>query len=221
MTAFKHGPKPVIGLVGAIGAGKSTAARCFAARGGLVIDADGLGHAALTEPKVIQTLVDRWGGSVRKADGSLDRHAIGKIVFGNRGERDMLQSVVFPYIAERVREEIERGMNIPDVPFVINDAALLLEAGWANTVDKIVYVDAPRELRLARVAARSGWTAADLEAREAAQWPADQKKKQADVVIINDSGTAELQEQLDRLLNGWGLLVGKSKPTGRDASSSD
>ena len=68
MTAFKHGPKPVIGLVGAIGAGKSTAGRLLAARGGHVIDADSLGHEALRQPEVVSALVNLWGERIRKPD---------------------------------------------------------------------------------------------------------------------------------------------------------
>ena len=79
-------------------------------------------------------------------------------------------------------------------PFVVLDAAVLLEAGWNKEVDRIVYVDAPREVRIARLAARSGWTEADLAAREAAQWPEEVKKSRADAVIVNDAGLSELQK---------------------------
>src|SRR5262245_32202427 len=105
-TGFKHGQKPVIGLIGGIGAGKTTAARCFAARGGRVIDADALGHEALTRPEAIQWAVERWGDGVRKADGSLDRRAIGRIVFANPADLATLEGMVFPYIGRRSREEI-------------------------------------------------------------------------------------------------------------------
>ena len=67
MTRFKHGPKPVIGLVGAIGAGKSTAARAFAARGGHAIDADALGHEALRQPEIVAHLASLWGEYVCRA----------------------------------------------------------------------------------------------------------------------------------------------------------
>src|SRR6185503_3681483 len=90
----KHGAKPVVGLIGAIGAGKSTAAKCFAARGGHVIDADALGHEALRQPEVTAALVARWGERVRKPDGSLDRREIGRIVFADAGERNALEAVV-------------------------------------------------------------------------------------------------------------------------------
>jgi dephospho-CoA kinase len=202
---YKHGGKPVVGLIGAIGAGKSSVAKCLAARGGFVIDADALGHEALRQPEVIAALVKRWGESVRKPDGSLDRRAIGRIVFANPAERSALEALVFPYIGKRTVEEIARGAADPNTRFVVLDAAVLLEAGWNNNVDRIVYVDAPRDLRVERLAARSGWTDADLTAREAAQWPADVKKARADAAVVNDATPAGLQEQVDALLREWKL----------------
>jgi dephospho-CoA kinase len=203
---WKHGPKPVIGLVGGIGAGKSTAAQCFAIRCGYIINADALGHEALRQPDIIARIAERWGESVRKPDGSLDRRAIGRIVFANPSERSALESMVFPYIENRCQEEINRGMTDNTVKFVVLDAAVLFEAGWNTNVDRIVYLDAPREMRLERLLARSGWSETDLTAREAAQWPAEEKKARADAIIVNAAGSTELQEQVDRLLVWWGLV---------------
>lgn len=205
MTAFKHGSKPVIGLVGAIGAGKSAAARCFAARGGHPIDADALGHEALRQPDIVAKLVEVWGEGIRKEDGSLDRRAIGRIVFADAGARQRLEDAVYPYIGARTQAEIAAAQVNPDVSFVVLDAPVLLEAGWGELVDALVYVDAPRELRLARLAARSGWDDAELTRREGAQWPADEKKRLARAVIVNDAGLGELQEQVDRVLAALGV----------------
>lgn len=205
MNPWRYGPKPVIGLVGGIGAGKTTAARCLAARGGRVIDADAAGHAALSQPEVAAKLVDRWGKSVQKADGSLDRRAIARIVFENPEERAALEAAVFPFIGERCREEIAAGELDPTVRFLLLDAAVMLEAGWSEVADRIVYVDAPRELRRERVAARSGWSEADLAARESAQWSEERKQARADAVLSNDGGFERLQVQVDMLLARWGL----------------
>jgi dephospho-CoA kinase len=202
-AAFRHGPKPVIGLIGGIGAGKSTAAECLARRGGFVINADALGHEALAQPEIIEQLGARWGAGVRRPDGTLDRRAIARIVFENAQERQALERLVFPYIGQRCCEEIARGMADPAPRFVVLDAAVLLEAGWNNAVDRIIYIDAPWELRLARLAARSGWTQADLTAREQAQWPEEAKKARADAVIVNTEGPEQLQENMDRLLEQW------------------
>ena len=129
-----------------------------------------------------------WGEGIRKPDGSLDRRAIGRIVFADPDQRNALEETVFPYIEERTRQEISEAQANPAVASVVLDAAVLLEAGWGEMVDRLVYVDAPRPLREARLAARSGWTEADLTAREAAQWPADEKKALADAILVNDAG---------------------------------
>lgn len=206
MKPFGRGPKPVIGLVGGIGAGKSSAALCFAMRGGWVIDADALGHEVLRRPAIIARLVARWGPSIQKPDGSLDRREIGRIVFANSSERKALEELVFPEIGERCREEIQRGFADASTRFVVLDAAVMLEAGWNNVVDWIVYVDAPRELRLARLTSRSGWTAENLTAREAAQLAEDVKQSRSDAVIQNNADLDALQTQVDLLLREWGLL---------------
>jgi dephospho-CoA kinase len=196
----------VIGLIGGIGAGKSTAAHCFERRGGKVVDADVIGHKALEQPDIIEKIVQRWGDGVKKADGSLDRRAIGRIVFANPAERNALEEMVFPFIGEMCKKEIVAAFHDPAVPFVVLDAAIMMEAGWNEIADWIVYLDTPREIRLARVAVRSGWTNEDLAAREAAQWPEEKKKARADAVLFNATGSEELQPQVDRLLAQWQLL---------------
>jgi dephospho-CoA kinase len=199
--------KPVIGLVGAIGAGKSTAAAAFALRGGFVVDADKLGHDALEQPEIRRMVLDRWGASgiVRNTDGRIDRRAVAAIVFANPAERAALEGIVYPYIGKRAAEEIAAARAEPAVKFVVVDAAVMLEAGW-NICDRMVYIDAPHSIRAARVAARSGWTEADLEARESAQWPAEEKKKRCDAVIVNDGSREQLQEKVDRVLKEWGVM---------------
>jgi len=82
---------------------------------------------------------------------------------------------------------------------------MLLEAGWQRFCEKIIYVDAPRELRLARLADRSGWSLEEVARREAAQLPAEKKKAFADVVVMNDGSTERLQEQIDELVEKWEL----------------
>lgn len=206
MSAFKHGPKPVVGLIGAIGAGKSTAAKCLAARGAHVVDADTLGHEALRQPDIIAKLAALWGDPVRKPDGTLDRKEIGRIVFADPDQRNALEAVVFPYITGRARAEIAAAQANPAVAFVVLDAAVLLEAGWGQMIDKLVYVDAPRAVRVARLANRSGWTESELTAREAAQLPADAKKARADAILPNEAGPEALQDRVDTLLANWQML---------------
>lgn len=197
--------KPVIGIVGGIGAGKSTAAAAFARRGGYIVHADALGHEALRRPEVIQKLVARWGESVLNPDGTPNRRAVARIVFRDPLERQVLESLVFPHIGDAVREEIAKGSADPAVRFVVLDAAVMLEAGWDGGCDHIIYVQARRDVRLARLAARSGWNPDQVAEREAAQMPANEKVARADVVVTNDGTAEQLQDQVDGLLAAWGL----------------
>lgn len=199
--------KPVLGLIGGIGAGKTAAGRCLAARGGFVIDADKLGHVALDVPAVKRQLTERWGERVLHPDGAANRRAIAGIVFDTQAERGWLESVVFPVIGEMARAGIATAEGDPAARFVVLDAAVLLEAGWGSACDKVVYIDAPRAVREQRLAARSGWTPADLTARETAQWPAERKKDHTDAVVMNDGTPDDLQSKLDALLTSWGWMT--------------
>jgi dephospho-CoA kinase len=198
-----HPRKPVFGLIGGIGAGKSTAAGCLAARGGFVIDCDKLGHVALELADVKEKLRSRWGGDVFNADGTVNRRAVAGVVFGTAGEREWLESVVFPEIGRLADERIRAADADPAARFSVLDAAVLLEAGWKDRCDKVLYIDAPRDIRLKRLTARSGWVSQELTSRESAQWPAEVKKRHADAVIQNDGTREQLQQRVDHVLSDW------------------
>lgn len=198
--------KPVIALVGGIGAGKSTVAGFLVRRGGFVVDADKLGHVALEDPDAKAALVERWGSSVLKPDGTVNRRAVAVLVFGNPDERRALETIVFPIIGRLATAAIAAGRADPSARFVVLDAAVLLEAGWDRVAEKLIFVDAPREVRLERVAARSGWSEADLAAREAAQWPAEKKIARADAVVTNDGPAENVEAKVVALLKDWNLL---------------
>ena len=177
--------------------------------GAAVIDADRIGHQVLELPEVLTSLVKRWGPRVLRADGSPNRREIGGIVFPDPAERRALEAVVFPHIRQRVTEAIATAQANPEVRFIVLDAAVMLEAGWNSVCDRIVYVDAPRDVRLTRLAARSGWNPNEVAAREASQMPPDKKLARADVVLMNDGSPDQLQTDVNALLNRWGLV-----PTG-------
>lgn len=196
--------KPVIGLVGAIGAGKSTVAKLLAAQGGMVIDADRIGHEALDREEIRERLVARWG-NVLKSDGTVDRRAVARIVFENPAERHALEQLLFPMIRRKCEDEIQKTEQNVDMKFAVLDAAVMLEAGWHGVCDHLVYVDAPRDLRLQRLERRSGWTAEDLDARESAQMPAEVKKRYATDILMNDGRLEELELKVGELLKRWNV----------------
>jgi dephospho-CoA kinase len=199
--------KPVIGLVGGIGAGKSTVAAALVRHGGRVIAGDPLGHEALEEPEIRERVAGAFAGrDILTADGSVDRKKLGRVVFPSPVERSRLEHLVHPYIEERIRQEIDKAMADPSVKFVVLDAAIMLEAGWDDVCDKLIYVDAARPVRLARVQNQRGWTDVDLANREAVQMPPEKKKERADAVIDNGGAPEATIAQVDQLLKRWELV---------------
>lgn len=198
--------KPVLGLVGGIGAGKSTVAAALERHGGRVVAGDPLGHEALEQPDILARVADVWGDrGILTPDGQVDRQKFGRIVFPSPVERTRLEHIVHPYIGRRIREEIDRAQADPTVKFVVLDAAVMLEAGWDDVCDKLIYVDAPRSVRLERVQAQRGWTDKDLADREAVQMPCEKKKERADAVVENGGPPEAVSAQVDVLLKGWEL----------------
>jgi dephospho-CoA kinase len=195
--------KPVIGLVGGIGSGKSAAAAVMARRGGRVVAGDPAGHEALRQPAIRDRIARRWPAAVG-LDGEIDRKTLGRIVFADPSHLRELEGIVFPWIKEQLRVQIDRARNDRSVRFVILDAAVMLEAGWNGVVDRLVFVDAPRDVRAARVAGR-GWTADDLDRRERSQLGLAEKRARADAVLDNSGGPEELQRNVDELLAHLGL----------------
>jgi dephospho-CoA kinase len=189
----------VVGLIGGIGAGKSAVARALADRGALVLDSDADAKLALDRPDVRATLEQWWGSDVISADGRIDRRAVAAIVFNAPEERRRLEAIIHPILkadrAKAVAAARARGVEV-----VVIDAPLLLEAGVDRECDAVLFVDAPREIRLARVKATRGWDEAELSRREAAQLPLAEKRARANSVIVNDGDQAALTARVDEWL---------------------
>ncbi len=191
-----------LGIIGGIGSGKSAVAALFGQLGAGVIDADALGHRVLRFPEVRDEIRKRWGDAVFDTDGELNRYEIAKRVFAatesGRRELEFLTLLTHPRIKHEIDTELRR-LRENGATVAVLDAALLLETDWKTSVDRIVFVDTPRSIRLQRVRQR-GWTEAQFDAREAAQLPLEAKKKQADWVVDN---SRFLPETLDIIREIW------------------
>jgi dephospho-CoA kinase len=197
----------VIGLIGGIGSGKSRVAAEFAQHDGAIVSGDHLGHQALLRPDVRAQVVQRWGPGLLGPDGEIERRKLGALVFADVGKLRALEAIVLPWIERGIIEQIAAAQADPAVRFVVLDAAILLEAGWNRFCSRIVYVDAPPALRLARLAQQRGWSDKEVQARTRAQLPLTEKAKRADATIDNSGSPADLARQVSQLLSNWGIPV--------------
>jgi dephospho-CoA kinase len=204
MTAARDN-KLVVGLIGGIGSGKSQVAAAFARHGARIIAGDQLAHAALRDPDVRARVAARWGEELLGADGEIDRRRLAAIVFADPAELKALEAITHPWIRQHIRAEMEAARQAPQVPLIVLDAAIMLEAGWHDVCDRLIFIDAPRAMRLERLARQRGWTEKEVEARERAQLPLTEKAVRADHVLENSTSLEHLNRQVDDLLHLWGL----------------
>lgn len=188
-------PKPLIGLTGGIGTGKSTVAALLAARGAVVIDADRLGHEVLLPGgAAYDAVVAAFGRGILDAGGGIDRAKLGACVFDDPDARKRLEGLTHPAIGEELRQRLAAAMGRgAEVPAVVLEIVLLVENNYQSLVDEVWVTTAQEQTVIARVADRSGLTAAEVRARRAAQLSDADRLAVARVVLPNDGTVAELE----------------------------
>ena len=210
--------KPIIGITGGIGGGKSHVARLFGELGCLVIDSDAQVREAYRDPTVIETLRQWWGGEAVNPDGTVNRSAIAARVFADPTERRRLEGLLHPLVHDARARRMATAASDAQVVGFVWDTPLLLEAGLGEQCDAVVFVDAPFERRLARVRATRGWDEAELRRREKSQMPLDTKRRLSDHLVTNTadagvevSGWNDLREQVRRVLSQILVLAGSTR----------
>lgn len=194
--------KPIIGLVGGIGSGKSFVAGIFADEGCMVIDSDKAVGEAYQRPEVRQKLREWWGGDVLLPNGQVNRKEIARRLFTDERERRRLEGLIHPIVAELRDEQMRVGAADPSVKAYVWDTPLLLEVGLGGQCDAILYVDAPEAERLERVRQARGWDEAELRRREKLQMPLDKKLDMANDIVRNTAGADdEVRNQVRKVLS--------------------
>lgn len=197
----------VIGLAGGIASGKSLVAEQLHQLGAEILDGDRVGHEVLREPEVVRGLQRHFGDGVLRPDGSIDRSAVARRVFEqtDEGRRNLtvLEQITHPRIGERLRQRLKE-LRSAGTKVVVLDAALMFKAGWDRQCDRILFVDAPRQIRLER-AARRGWSQQDFEARESAQTPVEVKRSRSDAIIDNSTTQEQTQRQVQQFWQSLNL----------------
>jgi dephospho-CoA kinase len=186
-----------VGLTGGIGSGKSTVADLFAARGATIVDTDQIAHA-LTAPHgpAMPAIVAGFGPEFADASGAMDRARMRSLVFADPAAKTRLEAILHPMI----RDAALAAACAASGDYVIFAIPLLIESGaWRERVSRILAVDCPEEVQIARVMARSGLPEAQVRAIMAAQVSREQRRAAADDIIVNDAGIDALAPQIERL----------------------
>lgn len=182
-----------VGITGGIGSGKSTVCRIFEFLGIPVYDADSRAKLLAEEDPGVRSQLQETFGSEAYLDGRYNKPYIASRVFGNPEELARLNAIIHPAVLKDWETFCKQHA---DRPYIIKEAAVMLEAGAHKTVDKVVLVCADLETRISRVSIRDSVSREQILARMAAQMPEEEKRKLADYVLENDGNNSLIKQVL-------------------------
>lgn len=192
--------KKIIGVTGGIGSGKSTACTIFGEHGAYIIDADEVGHRALTRGQAAYNeVVDFFGDDILDEQSEINRKKLAEIVFTHAKKLEKLSRITHKYIKEDIAKEIEMCEN----SVVVLEAIALFESGAADMCDIVVAVSALRDIRIKRIMERDGLPEEKVILRMDSQKDDEYFEQNADFVLRTDKSIAELHEDAKKL---WGLI---------------
>lgn len=185
-----------VGLTGGIGSGKSTVSSLFKLKGIQVVDADAIARS-IVEPgqPAYQEIVSHFGAEVLREDGQLDRQALRQRVFSDSAQLKKLNQMTHPH----VREEMLRQVASAKSDYVILDIPLLIENNLQELVDRVLVVDLPEAVQLARVSARDQTSQEQVKQIILAQIPREQRLQAADDIIDNSGNLDALKKRVEDL----------------------
>jgi dephospho-CoA kinase len=202
--------KPTVGLTGGIASGKSTVAATFRDLGVPIVDADAVAReVVLPGTPGLTAIVSSFGPEVLLPDGSLDRKKLGERIFGDEAARRTLNAITHPRIAAESARRVAELSTGP-APYVIYEAALLVENGLARAFDALVVVAVDPETQVRRLMARDGIDEAAARGRLATQLPLEDKIAMADHVIDNGGTREETRRRVEEVHRALSALGGAS-----------
>ncbi|GEN47640.1 dephospho-CoA kinase [Ligilactobacillus pobuzihii] len=190
----------VLGLTGGIASGKSTVSNYLYEQGAVVIDADIVSRQVVRpEAKGLLALVSEFGKQIQNEDGTLNRAALGEIIFNDQKKRDVVNGLLHPLIKEEMLNQVkfaeEKGVDL-----VVLDIPLLFESKCEQYCDAVLVVDVSPETQKGRLMRRNDFTQKEAQARIDSQMDPAERKKRADFVVNNDASEEQTYQQVDILL---------------------
>jgi dephospho-CoA kinase len=198
----------LVGLTGSVATGKSTVAKMLKQYGAVVIDADQLARDVVKPGKPAwRAIVTLFGKTVLNPDRSLDRQALGSIVFRNRTKRRQLERIIHPRVAREQQRLVRRIAKRKPHAVIIYEVPLLFEAGVDRRVDEIIVVTADRETQIVRLTKRNNLSRTEALRRIRSQMPLAKKIQQADYVLNGTLPRPSLRKQVGQLFKSLRLLA--------------
>lgn len=202
----------IVGLTGGIGSGKSAAGQCFRNLGITVVDADQASRKVV-EPGMpaLDAIAEHFGNEILLPDGALNRAALREAIFTDRDAKLWLESLLHPLINQWTRAQLAAATS----PYAILESPLLLEMGQNALVDRVLVVDVPEELQVARATARDNNSSAQIQAIIATQLRREERLAQADDVIDNSGDWADLEQRVKDLHQQYIFMAEKKQKKNR------
>jgi dephospho-CoA kinase len=193
--------KPIIGLTGTIGAGKTEVGKILADLGCAVISADALAHQILEEAPAKEFITNNFGPGVLDADGRVNRKKIGELVFSDAAKLRLLEGFIHPEVKRRQAVLIDGFQADSEKKAIVLDVPLLIESGLKHLCDWVILVDADREIRQKRVGQSRGWSKEELARREKFFYSICLKRSVADAIVYNNSTIEACRQQVETILS--------------------
>ena len=193
--------KIIIGILGGIGSGKSSAAAEFARLGCGIVDADRMVHELLEDETIILEIRQLFGDDILLSNGKIDNSRLSEKVFENDESVAGINNIIHPPVLARSDELIEKLNSSENVKAIVLDMPLLAEVGWHERCDKLVFVDCNPGIRAQRTEKKGGFSKNQLKKRENFQISLDSKAKIADYIIDNNSDLSALADQVFRIFS--------------------
>mgnify|MGYP002544393608 FL=1 len=190
----------VLGLTGNIGCGKSSVSTIFMENNIKVVDADIVARQIFDDKNLLNEVFSTFGESIRNQDGSLNRRALGNIVFNDDEKLILLNNLTHPKIKQKILSKVEEYKNQGE-KIVVIDAALLIEDDYIPYIQKLILITCRKEIQINRIIARDNCTKEEAISRINSQMSQEEKVKFADYIIDNSNSFEELQKKVLELIS--------------------
>ena len=190
-----------VGLTGGIASGKTTVAKMLAARGCRILDADRIAHQLMAPGQpAYEEIIRAFGRGILDARGAIDRKRLGETIFADAARRAELNRILHPRVIAEIEKEFARLAAAEPEAIAVVEAALLVEAGYHQRLDKLIVILCSREQQLERLIKMTGLASDQAEQRLAAQLPLEEKRRYADYEIDCSDALADTERQVEKLV---------------------